>query len=309
MSKFLTFYEAMRLVHDCVEVQVSWYKLEETLAPIGAFNPNTVAVLPLDAALEPTAIWPPRPRAAPKYPPRRSPVGGEVAGESLVPIEDEEVSEDPEVFDSQEPVTEAEDPDEFEDLDAALAEVLEVYDEEASAEAVPLVPVVAPDAEALVQPENAPAPEEPAPPPAPKAEAGRQRRGVRGSATLTFHVAGGSISYYPSKTAFEAVCNHPEHGRCVVTRTSRAMAGSRRGPESGRPVGFLAAWLAAGQSRASKQEHWATECFDRPHAERAAFRVAIGGSAAGRTLLECERPAGPDEDLEPMNLQPYLPAM
>ena len=132
--------------------------------------------------------------------------------------------------------------------------------------------------------------------------------GRRGRALVTYHVPGGSISYYQSKNAFEAVCDHPHHGRCVVTRTAKArVGGSGPGGRGGRPVGFLAAWLRAGEALPDKASHWNRECMDRPWAERQALREQIGQTAAGLVLLNCERPLAEGEPAEAHDLDAYLP--
>lgn len=132
--------------------------------------------------------------------------------------------------------------------------------------------------------------------------------GRRLGATVTLQCPGGSISHYPSKQAFEAVCCNKAHGRCVATRTQR---GKRKGadgwPATGRPCGFLAAWLAAGESLATKEEHWAPGVLAQPLAVRVDLRRQIAESGeAGRLLLQQERAKEPAEPEEPESLAGYL---
>lgn len=154
--------------------------------------------------------------------------------------------------------------------------------------------------------EEGPSSDSAAPPPPPIARAVAQQ-GRRRGAEVKNHVYGGSVSYYPSKNAFEAVCADPEQGRCVLTRTAKGKAGGGGNiPRGGRPIGFLAAWLSAGQDCATKEGHWKRERLERRHAERSALRRLIAETPDGVRLLSYERPQAPGEDAEPADLRGLL---
>lgn len=140
------------------------------------------------------------------------------------------------------------------------------------------------------------------PPPAPVGAA------PRAYAAVSFYVRGGSISYYASKSCFEAVCGNRAHGRCVLTRTCNGKGGGKGGGlVGGRPVGFLAAWLAQGDDAPDKATHWSEENMKRPQGERAAMRDQISEMPSGRLLLDFERPLEAGEQAEPESLRGLLP--
>lgn len=154
--------------------------------------------------------------------------------------------------------------------------------------------------------EVAPAP--PPPPPAPLAEAAAEGDALprpRRYAKATSQVVGGRISFYESKGAFEAVCEHPLHGKCVATRTQKSNDMLANGwPKGGRPVGFLAAWLHKGSTCDTKEGHWAA--FHSPEELRLQFRSEIAATLAGAALLACERPRVAGEPDEPPTLEGYM---
>ena len=124
---------------------------------------------------------------------------------------------------------------------------------------------------------------------------------LRGACEATAMFAGGRISFYPSKAAFQANCNNPAHGRCVLTRSCKAK-GFRQG---GRPLGFLAAWLED-NGQPTKQEHWAFEHLKLTRADRLAQRLLIQGDAQKASLLVHERSREDGEDEEPETLEGLL---
>ena len=136
----------------------------------------------------------------------------------------------------------------------------------------------------------------PATPPPPRPAAAKERQ----APMAVVFVPGGKLTYYYSeKNAFcTAECNNPTHGRCVKTRTMREPArASAKSKGQGRPVGYLAAWLAKGIDLGSKALHWSDE--QQPSfAERAAARaqVADDGSADSALLLAGEVPPQDGED-------------
>ena len=72
-------------------------------------------------------------------------------------------------------------------------------------------------------------------------------------------------------------------------------------------MAFLAAWLSAGENLATKQEHWSMEAFQSTRAERVLLRQQMEATGSGRILLACERPLVEGEDVEPANIDVYLP--
>lgn len=144
------------------------------------------------------------------------------------------------------------------------------------------------------------------PPPPPAAEAARLRQRGHGQAIVVFPF--GRISYYASKHAFEAVCMIPEHGKCVLTRTSRARSGTEDHaiPKGGRPVGLLAAWLRRADQCHTKDEHWTPELLRSLHADRLAGREFVRAAQTGEELLSLERPRKEGEPEEPESLEGYF---
>ena len=124
---------------------------------------------------------------------------------------------------------------------------------------------------------------------------------LRGVCEATAMFPGGRISFYPSKGVFQASCNNPAHGRCVLTRSCRAK-GFRQG---GRPLGFLAAWLDD-NGQPSKQEHWAFANLKLTREDRLAQRWLIQGDSLKATLLVHERSREDGEDEEPETLEGLL---
>lgn len=142
---------------------------------------------------------------------------------------------------------------------------------------------------------------EPLPAPQPH---GGQGRGL-GLHIVELH--GGFITYYPettkSKARFQANCGNPAHGRCRLTR---AAVGHQRGGQrqaQGRPLGLMAAWLAAGISGmcSSKEDHDACIVFLHLE-ERAASRQELLLSPNGAALASCERERRRGEPEEPTEL-------
>lgn len=127
--------------------------------------------------------------------------------------------------------------------------------------------------------------------------------GVVGRGAATVILADGRITYYDTKNAFEATCCHPDHGKCVLTRTARGIANTRgRAHAGGRPLGYLAAWLRSASSFDNKAGHWSHAAL-RPSVEaRRAARREIATAVGGQDLLSYERPVRPEEQSEPEDL-------
>ena len=129
---------------------------------------------------------------------------------------------------------------------------------------------------------------------------------LRGNADAAVAVPGGVIRYYENKNQFTATCGNPDHGKCIVTRTSRAAANAsttmnQNIAAKGRPLGFLTSWLALSEHTVDKDEHW-----DRDNAPDWATRIAARASlshiAGADDLLKHERAQHAGEGTEPEGL-------
>lgn len=295
-------------MHGCDEVVLKLYKVDSTPSPIGEFLPNIVGVAPLGVGGAEVFLWPGKQRAVPRHPPR--PRLGQKA--AVLELMDEgEQSPDNSGDDASMPDDER---NAELDLELELADMLEQWAEIADSglgvgsEPGDAAGAAAPIASAAPS-EQAPSVPEPAPPvpeAAPRGEGAERRAGgARSGAAAVCYVPGGTLAYYGSKRAFEAVCENPAHGKCVATRTSTSKGTTADGfPRSGRPVGFLAAWLARAEEAATKAEHWAM--FDNPLEARAGLREQIARTEAGTALQRCERAPAAGEPLEPPTLDGYL---
>ena len=79
--------------------------------------------------------------------------------------------------------------------------------------------------------------------------------------------------------------------KCVLTRKPGEPGETARGgPGSGRPVGFLAAWLARGCDCGSRERHWADDNLLIPCAERMLARMYVLDLPGGVELSDKERP-------------------
>lgn len=307
-GKFLTEVEGLQLVFGWDEVEARWYKLATVLEAIAVPTPNIVPIVPFFDEAAVYKVWPLRSRRVPRYPPSaHRPISSD--GQALGDAEETGEGVD---SDADEAMVEAED---LFDLEQELSTMLEAADviaedglggayAEQAAGSGAIVLGAAPAPDAGEGPQSPPAdagPVAPASandPPVPV--------GQRGAAVAVCQTIGGSIAFYGSKSAFEAVCDHPAHGRCVATRTNKGRGKTAEGfPRGGRPVGFLAAWLQTGGAAATKDEHWAM--FENSQHERAALRAAIGATEAGATLLQHERPVAAGEPQEPPSCEGYLP--
>lgn len=308
-GQFMGDYQALSLVQQCDHVSVQWYLLEDSDATLAEMAPHTVPIVPLFAGGSPTAIWPPKRRAAPMYPTRLGEGGPDLAGAIAGAAEEGSDADPDQDFgdrDEQQSESDLDGLGDLEELSAPLLEALEPTSNEAveGEAAAPAgsdgIQVAAPS----VGRASDIAPH--VPQPVPKALPGR-----RGGSTVILQCPGGSVAFYGARHSFEAVCQHPGHGRCVLTRTCKGKrnATAEGGIVGGRPVAFLASWLAYGEGVATKDEHWAEAAFDQPREERARLRAAIRDSGeSGALLLGCERPLEAGEPEEPATLVGYWSA-
>lgn len=288
----------------------AWFELEDSCVPIGIMQPDVVLAHPLPSFASDFKLWPSGRSTAPRYPPSRGDARSETNNE-----DNDGNESDPDADDAgdDDPPDALDEPDLLAEggLEDALGGAIDLLSgvfgsaplaEPAhggpEAETPPPQPTEAPAASSSGQGPPASRQMEDMPGVAPAA-----RRG----AAVTFHVEGGSISYYSSKNAFEAVCQEKPHKRCVVTRTCRSKHNDADGiPLGGRPVGFLAAWLGHACQCASKEEHWSQRRFENPASERLALRKEIEKLPSGRLLLSFERPLAPGEPPEPESLAGLL---
>ena len=137
--------------------------------------------------------------------------------------------------------------------------------------------------------------------PAPAAPASVATMGDRGDADAVVVVPGGKISYYKKNCRFEAVCSQHPKERCRLTRTSKGPTRANLEGQ-GRPVGLLAAWLAAGVhaevNSAEVHRGGLLVCLIT-RAQRIEGRAAVGADPNLAALMSFERPQGADPDPEP----------
>lgn len=295
--------KALGLAQGYGKVTVEWFALEESRRPIPQLMPGIVPIVPSDANAQPVTIWPPRPQAVRKNRarPRQEFPDESQPGMELLALEDEGDGDD----DGDADIAEASSEeggfaDQLDELTDCMMDI-EAPDLEGDASRgntieanPPSNAAAAADIGSLGGGDGQPSADGPI---------GDDRH--RAGASITMQVPGGSISYYPSKNAFEAVCEQKGHGRCVLTRTSKGRCIGRTGKMvGGRPVGFLAAWLSHGEQLATKADHWAGDAVARPLAERQSLRTQIAESGqSGRLLLSFEREQSPGEPAEPETLE------
>ena len=138
------------------------------------------------------------------------------------------------------------------------------------------------------------------PPPPPVAP--RPDRPARTRALFVLHVAGGCLKYYGMSENLVAECGNAAHGKCHKTKVTTLPPAGKRGKKGqGRPVGALAAWLAQGADRGTKEEHWKKE-LGPTFAERRAARDSIkeleSGDSIGILGAEEDRPGEGSEPEE-----------
>ena len=132
-------------------------------------------------------------------------------------------------------------------------------------------------------------------------------RADRAPADLRMQVEGGRLLYYDArgnaKAKFVAVCC-PDgvliHGDCKKCRQAEV----GRGKDTGRPLGFLLAWLAEGET--SGAHHHRTETVrDYPHAIRDARRqdFAESDDPMAALMLSKEREQRAGEPAEPLGIR------
>lgn len=117
----------------------------------------------------------------------------------------------------------------------------------------------------------------------------------RGSPLESWQTVHGLIKFVAAAENLVAHCANPAHGLCRCTRTVNS---SEKRPSQGRPVGFLLAWLAAGDQFHSRAEHVAA-CRPSLEERRAARNFARQSVQGAASLFEKERAKHEDEASEP----------
>lgn len=133
---------------------------------------------------------------------------------------------------------------------------------------------------------------DPVPLPAPAARAGG-RVDPTNRATAILEVPGGLISYYAHTNRFTAVCKNPLHGipgECTLSRLA-----TRRAHMRGRPVAFMAEFLARADASESKVDHWSCLDIIQDPDILTRRREAIVASPEGLNILSYERQLAPGE--------------
>ena len=308
----------MDLLSPSSVISVSWYVLESSKRPLPCLAPDIVSVLSLKVA-EPVAQIFPRIRK------RRGPLPDADCDDDG-PEEAGDVGSGDVDLDADEAAAPLGDLDDGADPAPLLEPLLDLA-EEMHAEMVaefldpPPPPDTLPDAPEVAFPPGPPIPPaaaEPAaaahdevpPPPAPYVP---PVRGAIGKAECTFVVPGGVLRFYESKSSFTANCG--KHPGCVLTRTNNSVfkksktTGVRH--KAGRPVGFLGAWLAAGNDPAitDKGSHVDPKLQESLSWDmRCAFRVDAKNHPAGLELMGKEREKDDDELSEAESVGGYVTA-
>lgn len=96
----------------------------------------------------------------------------------------------------------------------------------------------------------------------------------------------GKISYYV-RGDFVAECKVPGHNRC--TKTRKGQGASKMGPTlTGRPLGFLSAWLLTGHIHSDRFEHYDDLATTFTHESRLSHRADLAAFEGAADLFEKE---------------------
>ena len=124
-------------------------------------------------------------------------------------------------------------------------------------------------------------------------EAERQRH----ESLVVRRIAGGPniglIRHQPQARSFFALC--PRHPGCIKTRTYN----EGRHPGSGRPLGYLAAWLRVAEEHGEKSTHMAAK---PAHSVRVAARAQLAAEWNSEMFMALERGLRPNEADEPLDV-------
>lgn len=301
------FYPALEEYSECGCLRATWFELEECQRPIGRFRADVVPVVPLRNSAGEVKVYPTKKRGLSRYPVKRKRLcagDGQRLDENAInegglnaegdPGSDDDLPEDVDPLHDEFPVGDQQIAGLSDDVLGALMEPASMPPDEGE----PPQQGPPPPAPLRIDP-----PPVLAPGPPPRQGPGSSRDKGLNMVVLTW----GKISFYRSKRVFEATCRNPAHGKCVLTRTSGPPAGSSApsNRRAGRPVGFLAAWLAKG-GVSSKEEHWSPDVLQSSLQARRAARRLVMSLPNGPELLLLERPKADGEASEPENLDGYM---
>jgi hypothetical protein len=265
LSEFADVHQLASLYKECEKIHIQFFEIEEGPRPISSFRLSPIPVLRLRHHREAFVFWPREKRAG------RGPKAADISDDDLPEDVDEAGGEADASHDGDRPREEEGLPDDILDAIAELTGLVEdlpplpppVFDPPPSP---PMHAEGGSSSSGLgVPPPAPPAPEPTAPtmetalPPAPvplppePVAGGFALRGRPGRAIATCRLRGGAISYYRNGN-YEAVCSHPDHGRCRMTRAGNQARGHDNYAK-GRPLGLLAAWLDFGQHCNDQAEH------------------------------------------------------
>lgn len=136
------------------------------------------------------------------------------------------------------------------------------------------------------------------PEPAPPLPAARRRPHARSTANRTvFVVPGGELHYYHLTQKMAAFCANRDSTHCNDCRKQLSTAGGGRHCRSGRPVGFLMAWLAKRDEFDSRSGHvhMCNPNLEERQRARRVFNALPESAAFARYEKNKDRPTDPDE--------------
>ena len=122
--------------------------------------------------------------------------------------------------------------------------------------------------------------------------------------TVSFHVNGGVLRFYPQNSVVTAFCDHPGHGDCRRSRTVRQNEASRTAMQrgQGRPIGLLCSWLELQMDHSSQQDH-VHNCNPTATQRVAAREKFLQMPGALDFSQQAERPQREGEDIEPAKIR------
>ena len=136
--------------------------------------------------------------------------------------------------------------------------------------------------------------------PTPKAKAVSSSRAETNSLDLGTM---GVIRYNPLQQAFVAVCNHPGHGDCRLTRTAKASkASGGKSLGQGRPLGLLYDWLDKSTDFATQAMHLHSFVTTRAFREQARVKLKAKAGAV-QFSNDFERAKRDGENSEPEHIR------
>jgi len=304
MGSTMEDFTATKLLDTTLPWSVSWLELVSNELPASRLAPHTLPAKvhrPAGRADDAKPIWPlgkGRPRGSRNVPRSTGPAG--IEGENEGGEEEEEAEEEMPL-----------DAGDAEAPDDPIQDLLDTFWTQLRAESELMNEAGETQPQQPQEPESAPAGDDQRADQSLSEALPDDRQGAASSSQALGRVIqghdgklavdGGTISFYPSKNVFEARCNNPLHGSCVLTRSGWGLGATtrRRAKGFGRPLGLLSSWLSAGVACGSKAEHWQEEHTKPHHHIRQMSRLVLESLPGAGELLAHERPREGDEDEEP----------